>query len=73
MDGKWQMNSTGCSFTMDMGEVERTYGVMCLGTKWFILFWAFELESVGRDMQGLRSQVTCLSPPLAHTTFHGAV
>lgn len=56
------MASTGCLFTMDMGEVESTYGVMCLGTKWFILFWAFELESVGRDTQGLRSQVTCLSP-----------
>lgn len=55
------MASTGCPSTVEMWEEECTYGVMYLETKWFILFWAFELESVGRDMYRIRSQVTCLS------------
>lgn len=55
------MASTGCPSTMDMWEVECTYRVVCLGTKWFISFWAFELESVGRDFLRIRSQVACVS------------
>lgn len=54
------MASTGCPFPMDVWEVECTYEVTCLGTKWFILFWAFKLESVGRDTHKIKSQVTCL-------------